>query len=188
MNGKQGAAMVGALEPGYGSDPNLVTPAVPWALSLSSLQRHAIAVLADIILPGTTDHPAPSQAGIAQFFDEWLSAPYPTQRKDRVLVLLGLQLANDEAQARFGKSFLTAPLGQQTRVVEAMAHGATLERAAEGQTFFRRFRRLVVGGYFTSNAGFRAIGYIGNVPLRTPPTVSADVLSIIDDELRKLAL
>ena len=72
---------------------------------------------------------------------------------------------------------------RQRKIVDHFA-----STAAANRDFFVRFRYLVVGAYFTSDAGFKAIGYLGNVPLRSFPGVSAQTQAIIDTQLRKLGL
>src|SRR3981189_2689404 len=87
---------------GYGNDPNLVTPSRTWLLTLSGHQRRIIAALSDILLPGNDQHPAPSKIGIVDFFDEWVSAPYTAQQRDKILITGGLAAVDAEARRRFG--------------------------------------------------------------------------------------
>lgn len=172
-----------AAPQGYGTDPNLVTPHAPWPRTLSEHQRALVAVLADIILPGTAEYPAPSAMGIADFIDEWVSAPYGTQQGHRPVIVNGLAMVDDESYRRFGAGFLDLGDDRRREIVDAIAAPTAVDRS-----FFVRFRYLVVGGYFTSDVGFRAIGYLGNVPLLAFPEVSPEDRAIIDEELRKLGL
>ena len=72
---------------GYGTDPKLVEPEpAPWPRLLSDGELQAAAALADFILPATATAPAASALGIPDFLDEWVSAPYPDQEKDRPLI------------------------------------------------------------------------------------------------------
>jgi hypothetical protein len=36
-----------------------------------------------------------------------------------------------------------------------------------GQDFFKRFRHLAAGGYYTTPQGMRELGYVGNTPSAT---------------------
>lgn len=173
-------------ERGYGTDPNLSSPTVPWPLIMTPRQLHVTAVLADVILPGTDDAPAPSVIGIADFVNEWLSAPYPDQLADRSVVLSGIDSIDLQAQTKFGKSFIQIEARQQHELVETLAidDGSITSPSP----FFRRFRYLVVGGYYTTQEGFKAIGYIGNVPLTSFPPISEQERAILDAELRKLGV
>jgi hypothetical protein len=65
---------------------------------------------------------------------------------------------------------------------------AIASTSAHDRTFFVKFRYLLVGGYFTSDVGFKAIGYLGNVPLRSYPGVSEAARRAIDDLLKELGL
>ena len=51
--------------------------------------------LADLILPAEGDYPAPSKLGTPAFINEWISAPYPDQHRDRVLIVNGLAWPSD---------------------------------------------------------------------------------------------
>lgn len=173
-----------AASQGYGGDPNVVTPPLtPWPLTLSRPQRQMIGVLSDIILPGTAAFPSPTAMGIEDFFDQWLSAPYDGQKKDNITVTTGLAMVDTESRRQFGAEFLKLDPAQQRKIVDHIASTAAADRK-----FFIRFRYLVVGAYFTSDVGFKAIGYLGNVPLRSFPAVSAQTQAVIDAELRKLGL
>jgi len=174
---------------GYGTDPNLVAPVVPWAFTLTPVERDLIGLLSDIILPGTQDQPAPSAAGVAEFFDEWLSAPYPQQETDRELVKNGLILIERMAEEKFAKPFAELSELQKAAIVTDIASAGPSDCQFEIKVqFFRRFRYLLLGAYFTSSIGPKAIGYIGNVPLNSFPRVSDEVVEKIEIELRKLGL
>ncbi|MGJ3626806.1 hypothetical protein AB5I41_07880 [Sphingomonas sp. MMS24-JH45] len=54
--------------------------------------------------------------------------------------------------------------------------------------FYARLRRLVIGGYYTTEAGFADIGYVGNVALPAFPEPTPDVLAAIERACRQLGL
>jgi hypothetical protein len=56
------------------------------------------------------------------------------------------------------------------------------------QAFFRRLRALVVGAYYTTEAGFEDIGYLGNVARPTDPGPSAAVKAALEQRLARLGL
>ncbi|MEU1286648.1 gluconate 2-dehydrogenase subunit 3 family protein [Kitasatospora sp. NPDC005856] len=176
-------AAVDTAPQGYGTDPNLVTPHTPWARTLSERERALVAALADIVLPGTAEYPAPSAMGIVDFFDDWVSAPYKTQQGHRPVITTGLAMVDAEAQGQFGTGFVELDGSRQRTIVDRIASTTTADRS-----FFTRFRSLLLTGYFTSDIGFKAIGYVGNVPLLAFPGVPPEAQRIIDDELGKLGL
>ncbi|UFX46500.1 gluconate 2-dehydrogenase subunit 3 family protein [Bradyrhizobium sp. 41S5] len=167
----------------YSTDPNVITPKVTWDLLLSRRQLNMVAALSDIILPGTSEFAAPSKMGISNFFNEWLSAPYKTQQSDKDLILQGMGLLDRESRRRYWLGFLWLSSKRKAKVLDAV-----IAMGGDPRKFFTRFRYLLVGGYFTSDMGFPAIGYRGNVPLQSFAPVPADIQRIIDDELRQLGL
>lgn len=171
---------------GYGSDPDLVHPKVPWSRTLSREQLRQCAVLADLILPPTPGAPAPSAVGVADFIDEWVSAPYSTQVKDRPVILTGLAWLDEEARRRFHKSWVTSRENECTQLLNDIASPVA---ESEGQhRFFQRVRYLIVGAYYSTEAGWQDIGYIGNVALSAFPPVAPNVVAILEERLQRLGV
>ena len=156
---------------GYGTDPKLNPPVkAPWPRIMTPVQLQAAAMLADYILPASATAPSASALGIPDFIDEWISAPYPDQVKDRPMILDGLQA--------LGPGFMKSDAARRTATLSALP----------GSAFFKRFRALTIGAYYTTEAGFRDIGYIGNVARAADPGPSDDVKAVIERELIKLGL
>ena len=156
---------------GYGTDPKLNPPVkAPWPRIMTPVQLQAAAMLADYILPASATAPSASVLGIPDFIDEWISAPYPDQVKDRPMILDGLQA--------LGPGFMKSDAARRTATLSALP----------GSAFFKRFRALTIGAYYTTEAGFRDIGYIGNVARAADPGPSNDVKAMIERELIKLGL
>jgi hypothetical protein len=170
---------------GYGTDPKLAKPEpAPWSRIMTREQLQAAALLADFILPASGAAPAASALGVPDFIDEWVSAPYPDQVKDRSIVLDGLNGLFWQAQRRFGVSFLAATPAQRAQIM------ADLQQPSAGarHAFFKKFRLLVVGAYYTTAAGFKDIGYIGNVARAADPGPSDAVKAAVEAQLGKLGL
>jgi Gluconate 2-dehydrogenase subunit 3 len=154
---------------GYGGDPNLTRayrPGDVWPLTLSAAQRRTAAALCNTILPGDARSPGAESVGLADFIDEWVSAPYPRQAEDRPIVLEGLAWMDAEALLRFEKYFADLDEGQRHAICDDICYepkaAAKFSRPAK---FFARYRDLTVGGYYSTPAGHRDLGYVGNVPL-----------------------
>lgn len=161
---------------GYGTDPNLVKPApAPWPRLLTKDELQATAVLTDFILPATATAPAASALGIPDFIDEWVSAPYPDQVRDRVVIRNGLQ--------RIMPALLAGGARRDTALAALPRSTGEASRA-----FFRRFRDLTVGAYYTTEAGFEDIGYIGNEARAADPGPSAEVKLALEERLKALGL
>ena len=162
---------------GYGTDPNLLDPTLPWERTLSDPQRRTVAALCDVILPADDRSPAASEVGVHEFIDEWVSAPYPAQRADRDRILAGLKWLDQESRKRFGKPFVDLEQGQKTAICDDICYAP--EAKAEHQEaahFFTKMRNLTCGAFYTSQPGMDDIQYIGNVALSTFPGPPPDVL------------
>lgn len=164
------AAAEGVKAQGYGPDPSMVKlykPGDVWPLTLSQPQRHCAAALCDVIVPADDDSPSASAVGVHDFIDEWISSPYPDQAGDRRVVLEGLQRIDDEAKKRFHKMFAELSPEQQMAICTDLASAKPKAEHKKAAGFFKRYRDLTAGGYFTTPEGMKAIGYIGNMPSGT---------------------
>ena len=148
---------------GYGSDPDLSNPVVPWSRTMTTAQLETSAVLCDLILPADARSPAASEVGVPDFIDEWVSAPYPRQQNDRHIILAGLEWLERQSRTRFDTSFVSAAEADATALLDDIAVPSSA--AADLGDFFERFRYLSVGAFYTTEAGTDDIGYIGNVPI-----------------------
>jgi len=187
----QAAATAGPATPagtGYGTDPVLTKPYKPgdfWPLTLSEGQRRDVAAFCDIIIPAEGEYPSASAVGVVDFVDEWVSAPYPDNVRDRPPIIDGLAWVDQAARQRFGAAFADARPEQRLALVEELAplapEGTPL--AAPSQ-FFRRLRNLVSAGYFTTPPGMKDLGYVGNRPSATfdgPPPELIAKLGLADE-------
>ena len=157
--------------PGYGTDPDLVTPHKRgefWPLTLTAAQRRLAAVLSDLIIPADEHSPSASAVGVVDFIDEWVSAPYPVQQRDRPVVLAGLAWMDAEAARRGGKGFAELDAVAQTAICDSIcdAKRATAEHR-EAAHFFAVYRDLTAAAFYSSPEGRKDVGYIGNVPLKS---------------------
>lgn len=158
---------------GYGTDPKLVSPdPAPWPRLLTQAELQTAAILADYILPASGAAPAASALGVPEFIDEWVSAPYPDQLKDRPIIRDGLNA--------LAPKVLKADNAARTAALGALP--------AAGDPFFKRFRALTIGAYYTTEAGFRDIGYIGNIARESDRGPSPEAKAAVERELRKLGL
>ena len=167
---------------GYGTDPNLVRlhkPGDLWPLTFTPAQKRAAAALADAIFPADHLGPAASTVGVVEVLDEWVSAPYPQQRTDRPIVLKGLAWIDAESAKRFGgKPFADVDAKQRNAICDDICRAETTDAQFRHEVrFFNRFRALCAGAYYATPAGWKAIGYEGNVALPSfdgpPPAVLA---------------
>jgi len=164
---------MGGKPKGYGTDPKLNPPVkAAWPRVLTHDQLQTAAVLADFILPASGTAPSASSLGIPDFIDEWASAPYPHQEKDRPVLTAGLDALAVQLK------------GDRAAALAALPHATDPKVAG----FFRLFRGLTIGAYYTTEAGFKDIGYIGNVSRASDPGPSEAVKAALEVQLKKLGL
>jgi hypothetical protein len=184
---RNGAALGDAPAParGYGTDPNLAVnyhAGEPWPLTMTGPQRRLAGILSDIIVPADEHSPGASDVGVVDFIDEWISAPYDVFQRDRGIVLGGFAWLDSEAARRFGKAFVeldsTAHHAICDDICDESRAGIALRDAAR---FFALYRDLTAGGFYSSPAGRKDLGYIGNVPLASfdgPPPALLKTLGL----------
>lgn len=154
---------------GYGTDPALnrdYRPGEFWPLTFDEPQRRAATALCALLIPAEGATPGAAEVGVPDFLDEWISAPYPEQQKDRPLILAGLAWIDAEARRRFGRDFADLAPAQAAALADDICHAPDAPAGlAEGARFFARFRDLTAGGYFSTPVGMKELGYVGNTPL-----------------------
>lgn len=158
-----------AAAKGYGVDPNLLKSYKPgelWPLVLTRAQLRTAATLCDVIIPAEGGTPSASALGVHEFINEWVSAPYPAHDRDRTSIVAGLVWIDEESVRRFGASFHSLSQARQHAICDDICYEpkatAPFKTAA---AFFRRYRDLTAGGFYTTPAGMKDIGYVGNVAL-----------------------
>jgi len=162
---------------GYGTDPKLVKPEkAPWSRIMVPAQLQTAAILADFILPASGAAPSASSLGIPDFIDEWVSAPYPSQVKDRPVIMNGLNALSVHV--------LKTSAADRAKALAALPASADPATKA----FWKKFRHLTIGAYYTTPEGFKDVGYIGNVARTADPGPSAEVTAVLERELQKLGL
>jgi hypothetical protein len=164
---------------GYGMDPDLskfYQPGDFWPLTLTPEQRATVTALADLILPADHLGPAASAVRVPDFIDEWVSAPYPQQQKDRDTLLPGLAWIEEESHKRFTKAFAALSDTEKRTIADDVCWPADAKpEFKKAASFFVKFRSLAASAYYGTEAGWKALGYVGNVPLASfdgpPPEV-----------------
>lgn len=169
------------LARGTPSDPDLVSPSVPWPTVLTPSELRTVAALCDVILPADDRSPSASAVGVPAFIDEWVSAPYPDHVSDRIRIRGGLVWLDREARERFGSAFVDLATEQHHAICDDICHvpDARPEHRSAA-LFFDRFRDLAATGFWTTEAGMADVGYVGNVPLASFDGPPIEVLDRLD--------
>jgi hypothetical protein len=164
------------LAAGTGTDPDLISPVVPWEMVLEDGELETLAALCDMIIPEDRRSPSASARGAHRFIDEWVSAPYDGNRNDLVLVRGGVAWLNVESTARFGADFAALSTEQKTTVCDDISYEPDADPAHKaGARFFDRVRDLTATAFWTTRAGMDDLGFVGNRAMATfdgpPPEV-----------------
>ncbi|HEY0940546.1 MAG TPA: gluconate 2-dehydrogenase subunit 3 family protein [Steroidobacter sp.] len=158
-----------ASSAGYGTDPDLqriYAPGELWSLTLTAEQRVTAAALCDLIIPADERSVSASSAGVVDFIDEWISAPYREQRADREMVIAGLRWMDEEAVKRFSRPFAALDVTQSIAIADDICYLPKAQpRCVEASRFFARYRDLTAGGFYASTIGCKDLQYVGNIPL-----------------------
>ena len=170
--GRPSFAASAAPAPGaqpYGPDAQLnrdYKPGDLWPLTFTDAQRRTAAALCAAIIPADDRSPSAASLGVQDFIDEWISAPYPDQQRDRPAVLDGLGWIDAEAQRRFERGFAELDEAQAAAICDDLCHAPDAKPGLESAAkFFARFRDLTAGGFYSTPAGMKDLQYIGNLPL-----------------------
>jgi hypothetical protein len=174
------SALAQATKPGatgYGQDPVMAKSyerGEVWPLTFTKVERAAALALADIVFPKDDLGPAASEVRVADFIDEWVSAPYPRQQGDRKAIIPGLKGLDEECRKHFQKNFAEASEEQKKAACDEMA---------KGNHFFNVFTALAAGAYYSDPRCWQALGYAGNVPIGGafpgPPKEVLDQLGLV---------
>lgn len=164
---KMSLARPGAGPTGTTTDPDLHAGIVPWSRSLSTPQLQSLETLCELILPADERSPSAADVGCHDFVDEWVSAPYPRQQRDRTVILNGLAWLDQQAEQQFSAAgFVALAATQQRSILDTICTPATAAEQSAAQ-FFSLLRALVCGAFFTSQEGLQDLEYIGNQPQAT---------------------
>ncbi|MHB1080997.1 MAG: gluconate 2-dehydrogenase subunit 3 family protein [Prosthecobacter sp.] len=160
-------------------DPDFMQPLkFPWEKLLSAEELATTQALADLILPKDETSPAASEVGVPDFINEWVSADYPAHQEDRETLRGGLGWLNTESFKRFSKRFEELGIDQQSQIADDICDAAKAKPEHRvGAVFFKRFRQLCAGGYYSHSQTWKSLGYVGNISIGGPyPGVLPEVI------------
>lgn len=128
------------------------------------LNEHEFATLqriAELIIPAEPPHPSAKEAGAAEFIDLLCSG----SDQMKAIYTGGFAWLDGAMDDRAGTTFLQAKPPEQTALLDLIAFRKTVEAQpviGPGVQFFGWLRRMVVDAYYTSPAGIKDVGYMGN--------------------------
>ena len=100
------------------------------------------------------------------------------QRNDGEIIRGGLAWLNTESFKRHQKRFDELTEAEQSDIVDDICDAQKAKPEDRvGVTFFKEFRQLCLGGYYTHSATWKHLGYVGNVTVGGPyPGVPKEVI------------
>lgn len=120
-----------------------------------------IAVLADIIIPADTKSGSATDSGVPDFI-EFIVKDMPHHQ---VPMRGGIMWLDNETRKQMGKNFVDLSASQRITIVDQIAYPDLAKpEHSQGVAFFNKMRDLTATGFYTSQEGFKDIGYKGNVP------------------------
>jgi len=133
---------------------------------LSARELATLGVLVDTIIPADAVSPSASAVGVPAWINEYVSAPYDGQMRDLIRVRGGLAWLNVESSKRFGKTFARLTAAERALICDDICFlPKTAPEFQAAARFFDLVRDLTAVGFYTTDAGMKDIGYIGNVAL-----------------------
>lgn len=121
--------------------------------ALTQHEFDTLKTLCEIIVPGA------SKGGASEFID-LLSSQNPEMA---AIYTGGIAWLDEEMKRHDHVDFLGASASQKTAMLDQLAYRKNLTpELAPGIKFFAWLRRMTVDAYYTSAAGIKEVGYIGN--------------------------
>ena len=161
---------------GTRTDPDLLSARADWPMLLSAPELATLAVLCDTIIPADEKSPSASAVGVPAYINEYVSAPYDWAERALVRVRGGLTWLDVESQRRFSKAFARLTAAERTAICDDICYLPNAKpQFIAGARFFDMIRDLTASGFYTTAAGMKDVGYVGDVPLASwsgpPPEV-----------------
>ncbi len=124
-------------------------------------ERVTLTILGDIIIPRDEVSGSASDAKVTDFL-EFIVKDKPEHQTP---MRGGLRWLDLYALNHYGKTFRELPEKQQLEIVDLIAYPKKAKgEFKQGATFFTLMRNLTITGFYTTEIGFKDIGYVGNRP------------------------
>ncbi|MDI1321777.1 MAG: gluconate 2-dehydrogenase subunit 3 family protein [Algoriphagus sp.] len=122
-------------------------------------ERKKLSTLVDIIMPKDSESPAATEVGVVDFM-EFIMKDQPNYQTPMRGGLMWLDFESDE---KFGKKFTELSQAEVLQIVDEVAWPEKAKPEYEGGVrWFNMLRNLTCSGYFSTEAGWKYMGYMGN--------------------------
>ncbi len=131
-----------------------------------------VTVLSDIIVPADAVSGSASQAGVPAFI-EFMMKDKP---ENQIPMRGGLRWLDNQCVKFYDKKFVDCSTAQRIEMVDRIAYPELAKKEfSQGVSFFNLMRNFTLTGFYTTQMGYKDVGYIGNTP-NTWAGVPDDVL------------
>ena len=128
-------------------------------------ERETVRVLVDYIIPRDARSGSATDAKVPEFMDAFLSHPEADAGQGE-RIRGGLAWLNAESHRRFGQRFAGATDAQRRALLDDIAWpDKARPEMSHGVAFFNQFRDFTASGFYSSEIGYRDLGFQGNVAL-----------------------
>jgi hypothetical protein len=120
-----------------------------------------VTILCDIIIPADAVSGSASQAGVPAFIEFMMK----DQPSNQTPMRGGLRWLDNQCVKFYDKKFVDCTTMQRIEMVDRIAYPQLAKKEfSQGVSFFNLMRNLTVTGFYTTQMGFKDVGYIGNTP------------------------
>ena len=120
-------------------------------------------MLVDYIIPRDATSGSATDAKVPEFMD-WILADREATENTKTALRGGLAWLDRESRDRFSTTFIGATDAQRRQILDDIAWPAKAPAGmGQGVSFFTRMRDFTASGFFSSQMGWKDLGYIGNV-------------------------
>lgn len=158
---EQGQVFTSGTPGGRTEEENLRDAKLMEGTFFTDEEKKKMDTLVDIIMPADSESPAATELKVTDFIDFMMRDQPNMQTPMRG----GLMWLDFEADEKFGKKFNELSKEEVIQIVDLVAWP---EKAAPeylgGVRWFNMLRNLTCSGYFSTEAGWKYMGYVGNQP------------------------
>lgn len=127
----------------------------------SAAEMQTINVLANFIIPADGKFGGAIEAKVPDFI-AFIVKDMPQHQTP---MRGGLVWLDNQCVKQFGKKFVACSKDQQIKMLDQIAYPQqAAPEMSQGVSFFNLMRNLTATGYFTTEIGFKYLGYVGNRP------------------------
>jgi hypothetical protein len=155
----QGQLMTGGTPGGRTDEEKLRDAKLLEETFFTEEERKKLNTLVDIIMPADSESPSATELKVPDFIEFMMK----DQPNNQTPMRGGLMWLDFEADEKFGKPFNDLSKEEVIQIVDLVAWpDKATEAYSGGVRWFNMLRNLTCSGYFSTEAGWKYMGYMGN--------------------------